>query len=76
MGADETENFMPLALDISHKILIEMSKIRRENKEMTYLKIDKLVKNTIRKIDIKLLKQFFFALTLILFCRMLIYLIL
>ena len=39
-ATDETENFMPLALDISHKILIEMAKIRRENKEMTYLRPD------------------------------------
>jgi len=39
-ATDETENFMPLALDISHKILIEMAKIRRENKEMKYLRPD------------------------------------
>ena len=39
-ATNETENFMPLALDISHKILIEMAKIRRENKEMTYLRPD------------------------------------
>ena len=31
---------MPLALDISHKILIEMANIRRENKVMTYLRPD------------------------------------
>ena len=39
-ATNETENFMPLALDISHKILIEMANIRRENKEMTYLRPD------------------------------------
>ena len=39
-ATDETENFMPLALDISHKILIEMAKIRRAGNEMTYLRPD------------------------------------
>ena len=39
-ATNETENFMPLALDISHKILIEMANIRREKKEMTYLRPD------------------------------------
>ena len=39
-ATNETENYMPLALDISHKILIEMANIRREKKEMTYLRPD------------------------------------
>ena len=39
-ATNETDNFMPIALDISHKILIEMAKIRRENKVMTYLRPD------------------------------------
>lgn len=39
-ATDETENFMPLALDISHKILIEMAEIRRAGTEMTYLRPD------------------------------------
>ena len=39
-ATNETDNFMPLALDISHKILIEMARIRRENKVMTYLRPD------------------------------------
>ena len=39
-ATDETENFMPLALDISHKILIEMANIRRAGTEMTYLRPD------------------------------------
>ncbi len=30
----ETDNYMPLALDIAHKILIELADIRREGKEM------------------------------------------
>jgi len=36
----ETDNYMPLALDLSHRILIEMAKIRRESKNMTYLRPD------------------------------------
>ena len=39
-ATNETDNYMPLALDISHKILIEMANIRRENKVMTYLRPD------------------------------------
>ena len=39
-ATNETENLMPLALDISHKILIELSEIRKEGKEMTYLRPD------------------------------------
>ncbi|WP_297085770.1 methionine adenosyltransferase [uncultured Draconibacterium sp.] len=36
----DTENFMPLTLDLSHKILQELADIRREGKEMTYLRPD------------------------------------
>lgn len=39
-ATDETENYMPLALDLSHKILIELAALRRENKEITYLRPD------------------------------------
>ncbi len=39
-ATDETDNFMPLALDLSHRILIELSKVRKENKIMTYLRPD------------------------------------
>tara|TARA_B100001758_G_scaffold132382_1_gene113895 strand:+ start:2322 stop:3581 length:1260 start_codon:yes stop_codon:yes gene_type:complete len=39
-ATNETDNFMPIALDISHKILIEMAEIRREKKVMTYLRPD------------------------------------
>lgn len=37
---NETEDFMPLALDLSHKILIELAALRREHKEITYLRPD------------------------------------
>ena len=36
----ETDNYMPLALDLSHKILIELAALRRENKAITYLRPD------------------------------------
>ncbi len=36
----ETENYMPLALDIAHKILQELSKTRRAGKELKYLRPD------------------------------------
>jgi len=39
-AVDETNNFMPLALDLSHKLLEELSQIRKEGKEITYLRPD------------------------------------
>lgn len=39
-ATNETENFMPLALDLSHLILKELAALRRENKEITYLRPD------------------------------------
>ncbi len=39
-ATNETENFMPLALDLSHAILIELANLRRENKGITYLRPD------------------------------------
>src|SRR3954452_17740438 len=36
----ETDNYMPLALDMAHLLLRELSDIRREGKEMTYLRPD------------------------------------
>lgn len=36
----ETENYMPLALDLAHKILQELSNTRRAGKELTYLRPD------------------------------------
>lgn len=47
----ETENYMPLALDIAHKMLIELAKIRRENKKMTYLRPDAKSQVTIEYSD-------------------------
>ncbi|MFT4154563.1 methionine adenosyltransferase [Parafilimonas sp.] len=37
---NETEDYMPLALNIAHKLLIELAELRRENKDITYLRPD------------------------------------
>lgn len=47
----ETENYMPLALDISHKILQELAALRRENDEITYLRPDAKAQVTIEYSD-------------------------
>jgi len=39
-ATNETSNYMPLALDLSHRILIELAAIRRENSEVPYLRPD------------------------------------
>ena len=39
-ACNETKDYMPLALDLSHKILIELADLRRENNEITYLRPD------------------------------------
>ncbi|HRZ30934.1 MAG TPA: methionine adenosyltransferase [Flavobacterium sp.] len=39
-ATNETDNYMPLALDIAHALLIELANLRRENSEITYLRPD------------------------------------
>jgi S-adenosylmethionine synthetase len=39
-ATNETEDYMPLALDLAHKILIELAALRRENKDIKYLRPD------------------------------------
>ena len=39
-ATNETENYMPLALALSHDILIELADVRRENKQIKYLRPD------------------------------------
>ncbi|WP_437919252.1 methionine adenosyltransferase [Sphingobacterium sp. LRF_L2] len=39
-ASNETDNYMPLALDIAHRLLYELAALRRENSEITYLRPD------------------------------------
>lgn len=39
-ATNETENYMPLALDLSHRLLVELAKLRRENDDIKYLRPD------------------------------------
>ena len=50
-ATNETENFMPLALDLSHLILKELSALRKENKDITYLRPDSKSQVTIEYSD-------------------------
>lgn len=47
----ETASYMPLALDLSHKLLIELAALRRENDEITYLAPDSKAQVTIEYDD-------------------------
>ena len=50
-ATNETENYMPLALDLSHKILQELAAIRREGRQMKYLRPDAKSQVTIEYSD-------------------------
>lgn len=50
-ATNETENYMPLALDLSHKLLIELAVLRREGKEIPYLRPDAKSQVTIEYSD-------------------------
>ena len=50
-ATNETENYMPLSLDLAHKILRVLADIRRESKEMTYLRPDSKSQITIEYDD-------------------------
>ncbi len=50
-ATNETENFMPLALDISHRILQVLAELRRENDEINYLRPDAKSQVTIEYSD-------------------------
>jgi S-adenosylmethionine synthetase len=39
-ASNETDDYMPLALDLAHKLLLELAVIRRENKKIKYLRPD------------------------------------
>ena len=47
-ATNETENYMPLSLDLSHRLLKELAAIRREGKVMTYLRPDSKSQVTIQ----------------------------
>jgi len=50
-ATDETENYMPLALELSHRLLIELAALRRENKDISYLRPDAKSQVTIEYSD-------------------------
>ena len=50
-ATNETENYMPLALDLSHKMLQELAALRRENNEIKYLRPDSKAQVTIEYDD-------------------------
>ena len=50
-ATDETENYMPLALYLSHILLVELAELRRENNEITYLRPDAKSQVTIEYSD-------------------------
>lgn len=50
-ATNETDTYMPLALELSHLLLKELSAIRKEGKEMTYLRPDAKSQVTIKYSD-------------------------
>ncbi len=50
-ATNETDDYMPLPLELSHRLLIELARIRRENKVMTYLRPDSKSQVTIEYDD-------------------------
>ncbi len=50
-ATNETDNYMPLALDLSHRILRELANIRKEGKQMKYLRPDSKSQVTIQYTD-------------------------
>lgn len=50
-ATNETEDYMPLALDLSHRILLELAELRREENEIKYLRPDAKAQVTIEYSD-------------------------
>ena len=50
-ASKETDNYMPLALDIAHRLMYELAALRRENNEITYLRPDSKSQVTIEYSD-------------------------
>lgn len=51
-ATNETENYMPLSLDLAHNILRVLTEIRKEGKQMTYLRPDAKSQVTIEYDDL------------------------
>ena len=47
-ACNETDDFMPLTLDLSHKLLTELAELRREKKDIKYLRPDSKSQVTIQ----------------------------
>ncbi|HUX84504.1 MAG TPA: methionine adenosyltransferase [Chitinophagaceae bacterium] len=50
-ATDETDNYMPLPLDLAHKLLIELAALRREKRQIKYLRPDAKSQVTIEYSD-------------------------
>jgi len=50
-AVDETENYLPLSLDIAHELVFQLAEIRREGKQMKYLRPDSKSQVTIEYND-------------------------
>ncbi len=50
-AVDETENYLPLSLDIAHELVYQLAEIRREGKQMKYLRPDSKSQVTIEYND-------------------------
>ncbi|TRX72672.1 methionine adenosyltransferase [Carboxylicivirga sp. M1479] len=56
-ASKETDDYMPISLELSHRLLMDMADIRREEKEMTYLRPDSKSQVTIEYGDDNLPKR-------------------
>ena len=50
-ATNETENYMPVSLDLSHRLMQTLAQIRKEGKEMTYLRPDSKSQVTVKYSD-------------------------
>ena len=50
-ATNETENYMPLSLDLAHLLMITLAEIRKEGREMTYLRPDSKSQVTVEYAD-------------------------
>ena len=51
-ACNETDNYMPLSLELSHLLLYELAQIRKEGQEMTYLRPDSISEVSIEYGDV------------------------